>query len=368
MLFIKSAFHKQGGRMQDQQYDGVVLEDKWGKSYLCSSCLLAYADLGEDSLGDVKDTEFGRYFLHDLEPSWDQRNIWAQLYQHARPWATDLSKLNKFQLRDALLQMFARDEMRIWQLTDGWGKAPEGNGIGDGGLAPAASGSASPAPAAKASKPKGGGAIAEQPVAAKTAVHEVKPELKPFIGETVFKKQHTDGTPRDPYTLMQGGLPQGAKEGQMPKHAKGLKSFPKEYKPLLQEGYPDVVSRGDFENFSDIEPKNLPPGTKIYRIVDEGCSEAKGVSGCYWAQELPKGKAAWRGDYAVKDSWNDNGYYVEHTVGDEGLKVWQGKTAGQEYEVHDEKEFYLEGGETQLYVGYNEIPNLKPKLTNWADA
>ncbi|WP_397471218.1 hypothetical protein [Rheinheimera sp.] len=166
--------------MQDQQYDGVVLEDKWGKSYLCSSCLLAYADLGEDSLGDVKDTEFGRYFLHDLEPSWDQRNIWAQLYQHARPWATDLSKLNKFQLRDALLQMFARDEMRIWQLTDGWGKAPEGNGIGDGGLAPAGGG-ASPAPAAKASKPKGGGATADQPVAAKTAVHEAKstPPKKP---------------------------------------------------------------------------------------------------------------------------------------------------------------------------------------------
>lgn len=147
--------------MQDQQYDGVVLEDKWGKSYLCSSCLLAYADLGEDSLGDVKDTEFGRYFLHDLEPSWDQRNIWARLYQHARPWATDLSKLNKFQLRDALLQMFARDEMRIWQLTDGWGKAPEGNGIGDGGLAPSASGDASPAPAAKTSKPKGGGVVTD---------------------------------------------------------------------------------------------------------------------------------------------------------------------------------------------------------------
>lgn len=174
--------------MQDQQYDGVVLEDKWGKSYLCSSCLLAYADLGEDSLGDVKDTEFGRYFLHDLEPSWDQRNIWARLYQHARPWATDLSKLNKFQLRDALLQMFARDEMRIWQLTDGWGKAPEGNGIGDGGLAPSASGGASPAPAAKASKPKGGAATADQPVAAKTAVHEAKANpaaTKPALSKKV---------------------------------------------------------------------------------------------------------------------------------------------------------------------------------------
>ena len=167
---------------------------------------------------------------------------------------------------------------------------------------------------------------------------------------------------------MADGLPQGSKEGVMPKHAKGLKTFPAEYTPLLNEGFPDVVGRNDFMNFSDIEPKVLPPGTKIYRIVDEGSSEAKGESGCYWAQELPESKTAWRGDYAVKDSWNDNGYYVEHTVGDDGLKVWQGKTAGQEYEVHDEKEFYLEGGETQLYVGYNEVSNLKPKLTNWADA
>ena len=52
--------------MQDRQYDGVVLEDKWGKTYLCSSCLLARADLGEDYVTAVKDSEFGRYFLHDL--------------------------------------------------------------------------------------------------------------------------------------------------------------------------------------------------------------------------------------------------------------------------------------------------------------
>lgn len=205
-------------------------------------------------------------------------------------------------------------------------------------------------------------------MAAKAAGHDVKPALKPYEGDKVFKKEHSDGSPKDPYTLMSDGLPQGAKEGLMPKHAAGLEEFPEEFTALLQDGFPDVVSRKDFRNFSHIEPKVLPPGTKIYRIVDEGSSEAKGESGCYWAQELPKGKTAWRGDYAVKDSWNDNGYYVEHTVGDEGLKVWQGKTAGQEYEVHNEKEFYLEGGETQLYVGYNEIPNLKPKLTNWADA
>ncbi|MGI5308385.1 hypothetical protein [Rheinheimera sp. WS51] len=61
--------------MLDSQYDGVILEDKWGKTYLCSSCLLAYADLGEGYITDVNDKVYGRYFLHDLEPSWNLRQI-----------------------------------------------------------------------------------------------------------------------------------------------------------------------------------------------------------------------------------------------------------------------------------------------------
>lgn len=158
--------------MQDRQYNGVVLEDKWGKTYLCSSCLLAWADLGSNTVRELADSEYGRYFLHDLEPGYNLRDIWAQLYQHARPWATDLTKLNNFQLRDTLLQMFARDEMRVWQLSDGWGKQPEGNGIGEGGLAPASSGNTSSKPAAKAAKPKGGGVTTEAPVVAKAAGHE----------------------------------------------------------------------------------------------------------------------------------------------------------------------------------------------------
>lgn len=158
--------------MQDRQYNGVVLEDKWGKTYLCSSCLLAWADLGSNTVRELADTQYGRYFLHDLEPGYNLRDIWAQLYQHARPWATDLTKLNNFQLRDTLLQMFARDEMRVWQLSDGWGKQPEGNGIGEGGLAPASSGNTSSKPAAKAAKPKGGGVTTEAPVTAKAAGHE----------------------------------------------------------------------------------------------------------------------------------------------------------------------------------------------------
>jgi hypothetical protein len=188
------------------------------------------------------------------------------------------------------------------------------------------------------------------------------------IPDKKFKRQHVDGASSDPYTLMPDGKPMGAKEGAMPAEFKGLRRPPADYEELRAEGYPDIAAREDFANFSTIEAKELPPGTKIYRIIDEGSSEmSHGNSGCYWAKELPQNKTAWRSNYAVKDSWNDNGYYVEHTVGPDGLKVWEGKTAGQEYLEHRGKNFYLEGGDTQLYVEYGKLDNLQPKHTNWPD-
>ena len=156
--------------MQDRQYDGVILEDKWGKTYLCSTCLLARADLGSNSMHELTDSEYGRYFLNDLEPQWNLRQIWAEMYQQARPWAFDLSKFNDFQLRDALLEIFAADEMRVWQLSEGWGAPPEDNSIGEGGLAPEAS-SPSPAPASKKTLKPGGGVTAADSSNATTAAH-----------------------------------------------------------------------------------------------------------------------------------------------------------------------------------------------------
>ena len=193
-------------------------------------------------------------------------------------------------------------------------------------------------------------------------------QLQPLAGDKVFKRRHEDGNSKDPYTLMADGKPLGANEGAMPATAKGLRTFPKEDKVLIERGFPDVVTRNDYKNFSDIKPKELPPGTKIYRIVDEGSSEAGGKSGCYWAYSKPANKTEWRSKYAVKDSWNDNGYYVEHTVGEGGLKVWEGTVAGQVYREHQDKEFYLAGGETQLYIAFNSLGILKPKLTNWPEA
>lgn len=164
--------------MQNRQYDGVILEDKWGKTYLCSNCLFAYAELGEGHLWDVKDAIYGSYFLHDLEPHWNLRQIWLDIYRHARPWEYDLSVYSDFQLRDTLIQMFANEEIWLWQLTDGWGKQPEGNGIGEGGLAPASGSGAGPAPVAKAAKPKGGAVVAEVTAASAIASHQsaVAPE------------------------------------------------------------------------------------------------------------------------------------------------------------------------------------------------
>ncbi len=72
---------------------------------------------------------------------------------------------------------------------------------------------------------------------------------------------------------------------------------------------------------------------------------------------------------AVKDSWNDNGYYTEYEVPPgKTLKIWEGKTAGQRYEVHDGKNFYLEGVDTQLFLDRGAIKNFELKLTNWRDA
>ena len=156
--------------MQHQQYDGVILEDKWGKTYLCSTCLLAYHDFGQNSVSDISDAEFGRYFLHDLEPQWNRRQIWADMYQQARPWQSDISGLSDYQLRDAVLSLLANNEMWVWPLTDGWGKAPEGNGLGEGGLAPATT--TTPAKSNKGTKPKGGALIADNSTSAKVAGHE----------------------------------------------------------------------------------------------------------------------------------------------------------------------------------------------------
>ena len=199
-----------------------------------------------------------------------------------------------------------------------------------------------------------------------------KIEAAPTEVTPQFKRTHEDGYEKDAYTLQADGKPLGAQEGIMPRHCQGLTKLPDNHELLVEQGYPNLdfewspgVSGEDYANFSDVRPDVLPPGTKLYRIVDEKVR----LAGGYWATELPESKANWRCKYAVKDSWNDNGYYTEYTVPPGGgLKVWRGTTAGQKYQVSDGKKFYLEGGREQIYISPNTIVPAPKKLTPWTDA
>ena len=122
----------------------------------------------------------------------------------------------------------------------------------------------------------------------------------------------------------------------------------------------------EFANFIDAEPVELKPGTTIYRIVDETARN----DGGWWAFELPKSKTEWRRNYAVKDAWNDNGYYVKYEVPEGGLKAWKGPAAGQRYHGKSgADEFYLPGGKDQLYVDASALKTeeMTVELTNWQE-
>ena len=116
--------------------------------------------------------------------------------------------------------------------------------------------------------------------------------------------------------------------GKMPESLYGMQKLPANHDEYVRKGWPALEYtdakgrlRKEYENFIDAEPVNIPAGTKIYRIVDEAAEN----DGGWWAYELPKNKTEWRRNYAVKDSWNDNGYYVEYTVPEGGSRSGRGK-------------------------------------------
>jgi len=223
-----------------------------------------------------------------------------------------------------------------------------------------------------------------QPVKAKTVEldatdidlpYKIKEGVTAFKGSPyIFKRHHPHGQQSgdwpDSYTLMPNDRPLGATEGIMPKEFKGIKELDELHINKIEDGWPDIRYGNNYRNFTDLKPTTLPKGTKIYRVIDEGTSEAtKQSSGAYWAFNLPSSKAQWRENYAVKDSWNDNGHYIEHIL-EKDEKVWVGGVAGQKYEEFEGSNFYLKGTETQIFITPGLITGnkIQPKLTNWPDA
>ncbi|MBV2130511.1 hypothetical protein [Arsukibacterium indicum] len=164
-------------------FDGQLFYGKWGEIFFVSKNRLCYTDMASTfAISAINDNVYGRYFLQDIEPVWQRDSILRELYRYAKPWVSDLSGIDNQQLITELLQLFQQDELRVWQLTDGWASPPEpigGNTYTPAGStampgnSAAAANSASPSGSgSKASKPKGGATTTTQPVAAKTAGHE----------------------------------------------------------------------------------------------------------------------------------------------------------------------------------------------------
>ena len=95
---------------------------------------------------------------------------------------------------------------------------------------------------------------------------------------------------------------------------------------MKKAGWPDLKP-SDQANFrGDPVPKDLAPGTKIYRIIGEPGK----ANGGYWSLEPPpQDEGEWRAGSAVQNNWNGDGMYVEHEVGKDGLKGWAGPARAQ---------------------------------------
>lgn len=102
------------------------------------------------------------------------------------------------------------------------------------------------------------------------------------------------------------------------------------------------------KTFSTLRAIALPPGTKIYQVVDPTSSD----NSICWMSEAEffklKSKDDWRRRLAVWANWNSNGEYITYVVPPgPSLHVWEGVTASQRMGTSD---FYLEGGARQIVV------------------
>lgn len=121
---------------------------------------------------------------------------------------------------------------------------------------------------------------------------------------------------------------------------------------LQQKGWPDLPAK-ESPNFQSAQPVDLPPGTTLYRVIDDSSNPA----GSYWAPSLPADEDSWRSECAVKPEWNSDGKMVVHTVPPEGLKAWMGPASSQGS---------LTGGGTQLYVPPNTVSPAGPFASPWS--
>jgi hypothetical protein len=129
---------------------------------------------------------------------------------------------------------------------------------------------------------------------------------------------------------------------------------------MNKEGWPTLPAsaRGTFNG--DPTPVDLKPGTKLYRVVDADSNP----NGSFWSlTPPPRSEAQWRSGAAVQNDWNGDGAFVEHTVGKDGLKGWQGAARAQK---SSDGVSALAGGADQFVTPPNSLKDpLTPQPTPW---
>lgn len=133
--------------------------------------------------------------------------------------------------------------------------------------------------------------------------------------------------------------------------------------PAAKDGWPSTRA---YDTFHSMKASTIPPGTKLYRIVDP---TSKDNSLCWMREEefkLLKSKAEWREKFGVWAHWNANGEYLMYTVPDgPGLNVWEGITASQRLDTSD---YVVKGGATQLVIDPSHLDKAyigKRQATKW---
>lgn len=119
------------------------------------------------------------------------------------------------------------------------------------------------------------------------------------------------------------------------------------------------------KTFSTMRAIEIPPGTKLYRVVDPTSAD----NSICWMSESEflklKSKDDWRRKFAVWANWNANGEYVTYVVPPgKPLCVWEGITASQKLGG----DIVLEGGARQIvldpaHMMRSQISARRP--TNW---
>ena len=130
--------------------------------------------------------------------------------------------------------------------------------------------------------------------------------------------------------------------------------------PTAPDGWPPLSDDIAATFGGTPQAQNIASGTKLYRVIGSDRS----ASGSFWSFDPPPAtEADWRGPSAVKDAWNGDGGYVEHTVGPDGLKAWTGPIAPQQAAVDG---YMLPGGGQQIWVPPGTLaPGGPAQATPW---